>query len=142
MEAHDEGTRWRAAGLTVTFETKLYPRIRRIVVFLVLLCATLFWVGAFRFVSLPFLIAAWVLFLQVCDSTREEKKVALYESAAPPTELRRHLYCFQLLNRALDRLLNCVLALPRLRVANLRGFFVGAMPMMPMHFVHIRCSFR
>lgn len=70
-------TRKRTAGLTVTYETKLCPRIRRIVVFLVLLVATLFWVGAFRFVSLPFLIAAWVLFLKYGRTTIRPSFIAL-----------------------------------------------------------------
>ena len=38
--------------------------IRRIILLLILLVASIFWVGAFRFVSLPFLIGAWVLFLK------------------------------------------------------------------------------
>ena len=56
---------------------KLHPPIRRIVVFLVLLVATLFWVGAFRYVSLPFLIAAWVLFLKYGRTAIRPSVIAL-----------------------------------------------------------------
>jgi len=48
---------------------KIDLRIRLVVVFLVLLVATIFWVGAFRFVSLPFLLAAWVFFLMYGRTT-------------------------------------------------------------------------
>lgn len=58
-------------------ETKFQPRIRRVVVFLVLLVATVFWVGAFRFVSLPFLIVAWVLFLKYGRTTIRPSFIAL-----------------------------------------------------------------
>ena len=61
----------------MTYETKLYPRVRRIVVFLVLIWATLFWVVAFRLVSLPFLIAAWVLFLKYGRTTIRPSLIAL-----------------------------------------------------------------
>ena len=56
---------------------KLHPPIRRIVVFLVLLVATFFWVGAFRFVSLPFLIAAWALFFKYGRTTIRPPFIAL-----------------------------------------------------------------
>ena len=49
---------------TETHEMKPHPRIRWIVAFPVLICATLFGAVAFRFVSLPFLIAAWVFFIK------------------------------------------------------------------------------
>lgn len=61
----------------MTRETKLHPRTRRMVVFLVLLVATLFWVVAFRFVSLPFLIFAWVLFLKYGRTTICPSLIAL-----------------------------------------------------------------
>jgi hypothetical protein len=51
-------------AMTPKRDVTLHPRIRSIVVLVVLLVATLFWVGAYRFVSLPFLLAAWVLFLK------------------------------------------------------------------------------
>jgi hypothetical protein len=51
------------------YEMKIDLRIRLVVVFLVLLVATIFWVGAFRFVSLPFLLAAWVFFLMYGRTT-------------------------------------------------------------------------
>jgi len=56
---------------------KLHPSIRRIVVFFVLLVATLFWVGAFRFISLPFLMAAWALFLKYGRTTIRPSFIAL-----------------------------------------------------------------
>jgi hypothetical protein len=56
---------------------KFHPPIRRIVMFLVLLLATLFWVGAFRFVSLPFLIAAWVLFFKYGRTSIRQCLIAL-----------------------------------------------------------------
>jgi hypothetical protein len=55
----------------------LHPRIRWIVVFLVLLLATLFWVGAYRFVSLPFLITAWVFFLKCGHTTIRPSFIAM-----------------------------------------------------------------
>jgi hypothetical protein len=77
LGGHDDETRWRVARLTATYKMKLHRPIRRIVVFLVLLVATLFWVGAFRFVSLPFLIAAWVLFLKYGRTTIRPSLIAL-----------------------------------------------------------------
>src|SRR5271156_6667200 len=56
---------------------KLHPSLRRTAVFLVLLVATLFCVGAFRFVSLPFLIAAWGLFLKYGRTTNRPSFTAL-----------------------------------------------------------------
>jgi hypothetical protein len=56
---------------------KLHSQIRRIAVFLVLLVATLFWVAAFRYVSLPFLVAAWVLFLKYGRITIRPSFIAL-----------------------------------------------------------------
>jgi len=58
-------------------DVKLHPRIRWIVVFLVLLVATLSWVGAYQFVSIPFLIAAWVLFLKSGRTTIRPSLIAL-----------------------------------------------------------------
>jgi hypothetical protein len=55
---------------------KLHP-IRSIVVFLVLLVATFFWVVAFRFIGLPFLIAAWVLFLKYGRTTIRPSLIAM-----------------------------------------------------------------
>jgi hypothetical protein len=43
---------------------KQQAQIRWIVVLIVLLVSAFFWIIAFRFVSLPFLIVAWVLFLK------------------------------------------------------------------------------
>lgn len=50
------------------------PSIRGIVVLLV---ATIFWIDAFRFVSLPFLIAAWVLFSRYGRRTFRPSLIAL-----------------------------------------------------------------
>jgi hypothetical protein len=47
-----------------THEINHQTRIRWIVVFIVLLISTFFCLIAFRFVSFPFLIAAWVFFLK------------------------------------------------------------------------------
>ena len=58
-------------------EVTLHPRIRWIVVLLVLLAATLFWVGAYGFVSLPFLTAAWVLFLKYGRTTIRPSLIAM-----------------------------------------------------------------
>jgi hypothetical protein len=58
-------------------DVKHHPRIRWIVVLLVLVVAALFWVGASRFVSLPFLIAAWVLFLKYGRTTIRPSLIAL-----------------------------------------------------------------
>jgi hypothetical protein len=66
---HDDETRSGAARLVWCYEMKIDLRIRLVVVFLVLLVATIFWVGAFRFVSLPFLLAAWVFFLMYGRTT-------------------------------------------------------------------------
>ena len=65
------------ARLTATYKMRLHPRIRGIVVFLVLLWATLFWVGAFRFASLPLLIAAWILFFKYGRTTIRPSLIAL-----------------------------------------------------------------
>jgi hypothetical protein len=56
---------------------KFQPPIRRIVLLLVLLGASLFWGVAFRFVSLPFLIAAWVLFFKYGRTTIRPSFIAL-----------------------------------------------------------------
>jgi hypothetical protein len=61
----------------VTHEMKFQPPIRRIVLLLVLLVASLFWVVAFRFVSLPFLIAAWVFFFKYGRTTIRPSFIAL-----------------------------------------------------------------
>jgi hypothetical protein len=47
------------------------------VVLLVLIVAALFWVVAHRFVSLPFLIVAWVLFLKNGRTTIRPSLIAL-----------------------------------------------------------------
>ena len=47
-----------------THEINHQTRIRWILMFIVLVISTFFWLIAFRFVSLPFLIAAWVFFLK------------------------------------------------------------------------------
>jgi len=56
---------------------KLYPPIRRMAVFVVLMVASLFSLIAFRFVSLPFLIAAWVLFFKYGLTTIRPSFIAL-----------------------------------------------------------------
>jgi len=50
--------------LTATAGMKHQARIRWIAIFVALLASSLFWVVAFRFASLPFLVLAWVLFLK------------------------------------------------------------------------------
>jgi hypothetical protein len=51
--------------------------MRHIAVILVLLLATIFWLGAFRFVSLPFLITAWALYLRYGRTTIRPSFIAL-----------------------------------------------------------------
>lgn len=63
--------------MTPKRDVNLHPRIRWIVVLIVLLAATLFWVGAYRFVSLPLLIAAWVLFLKYGRTTIRPSLIAM-----------------------------------------------------------------
>ena len=51
--------------------------IRRIALFFLLLAASIVWVGAFRFISLPFLISAWVLFFKYARATIRPPLIAL-----------------------------------------------------------------